>query len=226
MESPTIITPALRSVGNIVTGSDTQTDAVINAGALPHLSKLLEHNKSSIVKEAAWTVSNIAAGNRNQIQELIDQGIFLHIIRVLQNGDFRAQKEAAWAITNTTTGGTSDQVVYLLENNLMKPFCDLLDAKDAKTVKVILTGIQNIFQLIEQIGGVDNLCILIEEVGGLDKLESLQSHENEEIYRIAFAIVDKYFIDAEASEQPNEANGALEFNANEPNAANGNGFAF
>lgn len=61
-------TPALRATGNIVTGDDTQTQQVIDNGALSLLKALFDHTKAQIVKEAAWAVSNIAAGNANQIQ--------------------------------------------------------------------------------------------------------------------------------------------------------------
>ena len=63
-------TPALRAIGNIVTGDDTQTQEVVDQGALPVLKHLFQHQKSQIIKEAAWAVSNIAAGNSNQIQVL------------------------------------------------------------------------------------------------------------------------------------------------------------
>lgn len=80
-----VLTPALRTVGNIVTGTDVQTDAIVNAGALAQLSHLLVHPRANIVKEAAWTVSNITAGNSNQIQQVIDSGILMPLLNVLHN---------------------------------------------------------------------------------------------------------------------------------------------
>ncbi|XP_034474988.1 importin subunit alpha [Drosophila innubila] len=229
-DEPSIIVPALRSVGNIVTGTDLQTDVVIAAGGLPKLGMLLQHSKGNIVKEAAWTVSNITAGNQKQIQAVIDAGIFHQIRHVLEKGDFKAQKEAAWAVTNTTTSGTPEQIVDLIEKNkILKPFIDLLDAKDPRTIKVVQTGLSNLFALAEKLGGTENLCLMVEELGGLDKLEALQQHENEEVYKKAFAIIDTYFNtgddEAEQKLAPQEVNGALEFNSTQPKAPEG-GYSF
>lgn len=64
-----VLVPALRTVGNIVTGDDAQTQIVINCSALPYLLNLLTTSpKKSIKKEACWTISNITAGTKAQIQ--------------------------------------------------------------------------------------------------------------------------------------------------------------
>jgi importin subunit alpha-1 len=58
-----VLVPALRTVGNIVTGNDMQTQVIINCGVLSCLLQLLTANhKKSIKKEACWTISNITAG--------------------------------------------------------------------------------------------------------------------------------------------------------------------
>lgn len=80
----TILTPALRTVGNIVTGDDAQTDAIIIAGGLSHLGVLLRYHRANIVKEAAWAISNIMAGNTDQIQSVINAGLLPPLIEVLQ----------------------------------------------------------------------------------------------------------------------------------------------
>ena len=43
-------TAALRAVGNIVTGTDDQTQTVLNHGALDHFPGLLNHTKEKINK--------------------------------------------------------------------------------------------------------------------------------------------------------------------------------
>lgn len=226
IDDVSIVTPALRSVGNIVTGDDRQTDVVLKANALENLIVLLDHKKTNIVKEAAWTISNITAGNIQQIQRVLDAGVMGPMVKVLQSGDFKAQREAVWAITNITSGGTNEQIIHMIEKYpLIKPYCDLLLAKDNRTVEVVLNGLQALFRIAESVNGLANFCIMLEEIGAVDKLEALQNHENSEIYQRAYQLIDTYFGDGEEDKEiaPKEANGALEFNAQN---ASGNGFNF
>lgn len=62
-------------------------------------------------------------------------------------------------------------------------------------MQVVLDGLNNILRLISDAPEETTLDIgaLIEECGGLDKIEALQGHENQDIYRMAFSIIDTYF---------------------------------
>merc|ERR1712126_268643 len=210
-----VMTPSLRTLGNIVTGNDSQTDAVLAAQSVPVFAKLLQHPKMNIVKEAAWTVSNITAGNSNQIQIVIDAGCLQPLIDILIKGDFKAQKEAAWAITNLTSGGTVEQIVRLCGEGVLKPFTDLLAAKDDKTVNVVLDGVTNILSTAEKLGETEKVAIMIEESGGLDKIENLQTHENEIIYQKSLNIIESFFPDGEQIVEdvggPRESENGFEF---------------
>ncbi|KAE8665493.1 Importin subunit alpha-1b [Hibiscus syriacus] len=93
--SPTVLIPALRTVGNIVTGDDTQTQCIIGYQALPCLLNLLTHNyKKSIKKEACWTISNITAGNVDQIQAVIEAGHIGPLVHLLQNAEFEIKERS------------------------------------------------------------------------------------------------------------------------------------
>lgn len=62
-----ISVPCLRSIGNIVTGDDEQTQLVIEAGALQALNELIFNKKKTVRKEVCWSLSNITAGSVEQI---------------------------------------------------------------------------------------------------------------------------------------------------------------
>uniref|UniRef100_A0A8C8CNJ0 Importin subunit alpha n=1 Tax=Oncorhynchus tshawytscha TaxID=74940 RepID=A0A8C8CNJ0_ONCTS len=180
-------TAALRAVGNIVTGTDEQTQVVLNCDVLSHFPNLLTHPKEKINKEAVWFLSNITAGNQQQVQAVIDAGLVPLIIHQLAKGDFGTQKEAAW-------------VEYLVQQNVIPPFCSLLSVKDSQVVQVVLDGLKNV--LIMAGDEASTIAEIIEESGGLEKIENLQQHENEDIYKLAFEIIDQYFSGDDIDEDP------------------------
>jgi len=67
----------------------------------------------------------------------------------------------------------------------------------------------------------------VQEAGGLDKIESLQRHENQEIYDKAIKILEMYFEVEEEEETEIAANAGGEFSFGGDNGGFGSGdFSF
>lgn len=58
-------------------------------------------------------------------------------------------------------------------------------------MQVVLDGLNNMLKVAAS--HVEEVANLIEECEGLAKIERLQSHENVEIYKLAYEIIEKYF---------------------------------
>ena len=70
-----IAIPCLRTIGNIVTGDDDQTQMAVNSGLVNALNQIIAHPKKTVRKESCWVLSNITAGTEEQVQICIEIGI-------------------------------------------------------------------------------------------------------------------------------------------------------
>jgi len=204
--SPNVQTPALRTVGNCVSGDDWQTQPFVTAGVLPRLFALLSSPKKGLRKEAAWAVSNITAGNQEQIGAVLGiPGLVPRLLTLLKEGDFDIQKEACWAISNLTSGGSEAQIARVFELGAVPPLAALLVVSDPRVIEVAMTGLENILvamgEISKRAGEVNPATTAIEECGGLDRLEQLQSHANESIYSKALSLLERFFAVEEEHEE-------------------------
>mmetsp|Transcript_134909 Transcript_134909/g.336645 ORF Transcript_134909/g.336645 Transcript_134909/m.336645 type:complete len:794 (-) Transcript_134909:197-2578(-) len=184
-----IVSPALRVVGNIVSGDDMQTETVLRCGVLRVIPTLLSCTKASIRKEACWTLSNILAGGRDQIQQVIDHGLLVQVSALMMEGhDQNIAKEAAWALSNCAEGGSSDQVRVLVASNAFPAFfATLRTHHHARQIcEVVVNGIYRILQcgetqdqfaaraLRECPDAFDVLDLVLQSVGEITNSESVR----------------------------------------------------
>lgn len=48
------------------------------------------------------------------MQAVIEAGVIAPLVHLLQTAEFDIKKEAAWAISNATSGGTHEQIKYVI----------------------------------------------------------------------------------------------------------------
>ena len=77
----------------------------------------------------------------------MENNIIQPLAHLLANAEFDIRKEAAWAISNATSGGTPEQIKYLVSAGCIKPLCDLLICADARIITVALEGLENILKV-------------------------------------------------------------------------------
>jgi len=195
----TVQVPSLRTIGNIVTGDDRQTQAMLRHNPLPALLGMLSCQKKTLRKETCWTISNITAGTAEQIQQVIDANLVFPLVNILKEDSFDVQKEAAWAISNIASGGTNEHLRFIVSQGAISALCLILKCNEAKLILVILDALRNILKVGEKDandankGGENQFAMMIEEHEGLDTLEELQRHENEEVYEKSVKILQDFF---------------------------------
>jgi len=195
----TVQVPSLRTIGNIVTGDDHQTEAMLRHNPLPALLGMLSCQKKTLRKETCWTISNITAGTAEQIQMVIDANLIFPLVNILKGDSFDVQKEAAWAISNIASGGTNAHLRFIVSQGAINALCLILKCNDAKLILVVLDALRNILKVGDKDAndagnGCENkFAMMVEEHDGLDILEELQRHENEEVYDKSVRILQEFF---------------------------------
>jgi hypothetical protein len=191
--------PALRAIGNIVTGSDAHTQAIVSAGALPILGVLVTQGaKTQERKEACWAISNIAAGTASQLAAVLASGVLLPVATALRHAEFEIKKEACWVVCNAVHGSSQEQALFIAEQyGVLEPMVQMLGVADARMVGITLDFLDNLLKAGEAAaaarGDAENRVVVwLDECGGVDKLEELQEHKNEDIYKKAVSLLETY----------------------------------
>ena len=106
-----VLSPVLRTVGNLLTGGEGETSAVLEFDVLPALVAVLRSSgKKKIQKEVCWAISNITAGSKEQVATAIDSGAvgavmeFVTSSRIATGDERKAATEALWVLSNAVDG--------------------------------------------------------------------------------------------------------------------------
>ena len=224
-----IQTPSLRAVGNIVSGNEAQTQAILELKALPSFYQLMLSSRKALKKESAWAISNICAGTKEQCITVLHSNVFPQIIHLYNNAEFDVKKECAWAVSNALSWKIPTVVRGLVDLGCLKPIVGIMGSQDNKMIQVGLDSLEAILTVGSNSKTGENIySSVVEEAEGIDRLEGLQEHKVEEIYKKALNLLETYF----GGEEENENNTAPNVAANHTFNFGGNfvapttGFAF
>lgn len=195
-----VVSPGLRILGNILTGTDKQTQAVLDAGFLRVLAPLISHPKRAIVKEACWAASNVTAGTQAQIGSFLAMpGLPEAVVQALENEIFDIKKEAHWAIANICTNGSSEHVQCLVERyEVIPPLCELLEVDDERVIKLSIDALSAILMVDGERYGT-----IVDSCGGLETLDRLQDHNSNEVFTKANELIDNFFQEEDDDDDAN-----------------------
>eukprot|EP00435_Cladocopium_sp_Y103_P000696 s640_g1.t1 len=106
MESPKLQFEALWAICNIVSGTQEQTQTMVNLDVVPIVTRILqESDNSDVLEQGVWALGNVAgdcAGNRDVC---LREGSLEPILRILQQSDkLSCTRNAVWAVSNLCRG--------------------------------------------------------------------------------------------------------------------------
>jgi importin subunit alpha-6/7 len=198
------ICPIIRTIGNIVTGTDQHTDNVINMNFLDFFVPIFYHydNKKlpRVRKEICWIISNIAAGTYNQIKQLMREDIVKLVIDAVSQYELFIRKEALYALTNILQFCicNPEYLECLLNNRALTALQNLLDAvSNMPDLQIqILDSCKYALEAGEKIKqkvGDNPVVQLMIDSKLVDDIEELQDVANHTIVQKAYNIIVDFF---------------------------------
>mmetsp|Transcript_8324 Transcript_8324/g.18128 ORF Transcript_8324/g.18128 Transcript_8324/m.18128 type:complete len:540 (+) Transcript_8324:113-1732(+) len=239
-----VTTPAMRALCNVLTGSDEDTQAVIDAGFLQAVPYALQSTRVRTRKEGCWALSNVAAGTAAQVEALMStDGLVRLVLERLGLDEFEVKKEALYVAANvlhvfqaSPTVHNASRATVLVNNGLIAPLLAMLDVNDSAVIKLALDAVANLLAAGDALatqpkcGSTNPFLHAFDEAGGIDKLEGLQEHSNTEVYDKAVAILEKHFGEEDGEDEnlaPNTTGSGFVFGAGTPFAETAQqGFSF
>merc|ERR1712110_684887 len=99
-----------------------------------------------------------------------------------------------WIVRNVTSGGSAQQIEYLISCGCIKSMVDLLCSWDVEIELIALQALENILKVgkekQQERGLSENpYCSLVEQVDGAAKIEQLQDHPSIDVYETAMHIL-------------------------------------
>eukprot|EP00494_Astrolonche_serrata_P030392 UN30659 len=158
---------ALSYLSDDHTENNVYIQAVIDAGVIPDLVRLLNHESITVQIPALRAIGNIVTGNDRQTSMVVSAGS-LKALRELMLSESKSsiRKEVVWTISNITAG-TTEHIQAVIKEDLMKPMLEMmLPAVVFEIRKEAIWAVSNAtggatkeqIQYLVDLGAIEGLC--------------------------------------------------------------------
>ena len=172
-----IAMPALKTVGNIICGTDLECQSLINLGVIDRLISCLDHKNNEFKKEAALSIGNIIAGTNDQMIAMISNPR-LSIGKILKSDYARLRQEGLHCIQSVIAKKYKPMIMALIEQNILKDMFLLFTDEDVRIVLHTLYLLDVLVRYLKQTFNKEEWNALIKKVEQFDGLNALIELEN------------------------------------------------
>eukprot|EP00826_Nyctotherus_ovalis_P061704 TRINITY_DN8804_c0_g5_i3.p2 TRINITY_DN8804_c0_g5~~TRINITY_DN8804_c0_g5_i3.p2 ORF type:complete len:224 (-),score=56.02 TRINITY_DN8804_c0_g5_i3:42-713(-) len=158
----------------------------------------------SLTSKVCLVLANIMVGPVEHIQEVLNANFISTLANLaMKNVDYKVRREATWAIANGCIKGSQYQKLRIVKEGGLNAFIFMLDTKETGLLLIVLEAIEKLLEQDRKTDEESKVKELFEDLGGINKLEELQLHESEEVYKKVVTILEQNF-KLEETTNPNE----------------------
>ncbi|KAF9928068.1 hypothetical protein FBU30_002668 [Linnemannia zychae] len=189
LDQKALAIPLIRALGNIASGPDNNTSALINEpGFLSAMLQFIQSDCRPVKKESLWLMSNITADHTSSdLIKVINAGFIPVLSQITTHQNFDIRKEAAYSLINLASHG-SDYAKALPHRELLPGFLDFMRTKDHELISLGLRYVQLLLN-----SGIQDAPSLMSEMNGVDALEAVILSDDRDQHRLASLLMDTYF---------------------------------
>lgn len=189
--STKVITPSIRSIGNIAAGTSKQAQILLDHNVLDIIYTVLDKfpNKSTIKKYSFWALSNLTSGIKPQIDIIVKHPVLIKAVVGINDCDNRIRKEAITIAYNVAKLGSVESVRALVNVGIIKEGKSFLeDSLDNDLIFALLDCVMMVLEIFKGPWKHEVICI-VKNSGMADLVEKLVNGKNMKIQKLAGKIL-------------------------------------